>query len=189
MHLTIRNATFEDLPQVARLQSQYHVQTILEADKADGFVTTLFTEDQFKAIIQDEGGLAIALDGETVIGYAMAASWHYWQAWPLFQHMIQDLPSTTFMGDQLNMDNSYQYGPICVDKAYRGTQVFPKLFDFSRAQMAPRYRHLITFINHINPRSYAAHVTKLGLTVIKDFSFNQNQYYMLGYDTQKPIKG
>ncbi|WP_422485927.1 GNAT family acetyltransferase [Gudongella sp. DL1XJH-153] len=184
-----RNATIEDIPQISELQKKYHVLTISEEDKADGFVTTLFTPEKFGELIEKEQGIAIACDGDQVIAYAMAASWEYWSEWPLFQHMIKDLPDTEYLGETLSTGNSYQYGPICIDKEYRSTEVLPRLFDFSREQMSKRFPILITFINHINPRSYKAHVDKLGLDVIKDFQFNNNNYYELGYDTSKPVKG
>lgn len=185
-----RNATLADIPKIAELQSIYHVSTISLEDKPDGFVTTLFTEQQFQDIIEKEQGLAIACDdedGNTIVAYVMAASWEYWSAWPLFQHMIQDLPNTTYMGRTLSTENSYQYGPICIHKKYRGTDVLPSLFEFSRSQMQPRFPILITFINHINPRSFEAHTRKLGLDVIKSFTFNNNQYYELGYDTSREV--
>ncbi len=184
-----RNATLADIPKISELQTVYHVLTINEADKPNGFVTTLFSEEQFKAIIEQEQGLAIACDGDRVVAYVMAASWTYWSAWPLFQHMIQDLPTTQYLGQTLSTQNSYQYGPICIHKDYRGTEVLPNLFEFSRTQMQPKFPILITFINHINPRSFDAHVRKLGLDVIKDFTFNGNQYYELGYDTSKKTQG
>lgn len=184
-----RNATLEDIPAISELQQRYHVSTISEEDKADGFVTTLFTEEQFKELIQIENGLAIACDGDRVIAYAMAASWKYWSAWPLFQHMINDLPDTKYLGQILSTENSYQYGPVCIHKDYRGSEVLLNLFEFSRIQMNKRYPILITFINQINPRSYNAHTKKLGLDVIKTFQFNNNQYYELGYDTWKKTKG
>lgn len=171
------------------LQGKYHVSTIREEDKKDGFVTTLFTGDQFKELIEKENGLAIALDKGKVVGYAMAASWEYWSAWPLFQQMIQDLPNITYLGQVLNTNNSYQYGPICIDKDYRGTKVLSNLYEFSRKQMNKRYPILITFINHINPRSYRAHTKKLGMDLIKNFEFNNNHYYELGYDTSKKTPG
>lgn len=62
-----------------------------------------------------------------------------------------------------------------------------KVFDFSRMQMNKRYPILITFINHINSRSYFAHTKKLGLDVIKSFAFNDNIYYELGYNTSKKV--
>ena len=187
--MNYRNATLADIPKISELQSIYHVSTISEVDKPNGFVTTLFSEGQFREIIERENGLSIACDGDAVVGYAMAASWSYWSAWPLFQHMIKDLPSTKYLDQTLNIENSYQYGPICIHKDYRGTSVLPNLFEFSRTQMQPRFPVLITFINHINPRSYDAHMRKLGLDVIKSFTFNDNHYYELGYDTSKKTHG
>ena len=180
-----RNAKLNDIYGVSQLQKKYHISTILEEDKQDGFVTTLFTEDQFKELIEKENGLAVALDVDKVVGYAMAASWQYWSAWPLFQYMINDLPNTKYLGKVLSVENSYQYGPICIDKRYRGTEVLPNLFEFSRLQMKDKYSILITFINQINGRSYRAHVDKLGLEVIKTFDYNNNHYYELGYDMSK----
>lgn len=184
-----RNATVKDIPAVAELQEKYHVLTISDEDRPDGFVTTLFTEEQFKELIEKENGLAIACDGDKVVGYAMAASWEYWSAWPLFQHMIKDLPSTEYLGQTLTLENSYQYGPIAVHADYRNTDVFPNLFEFSKTQMSKRYPILITFINQANPRSYGAHVKKLGLDIIKSFQFNNNDYYELGFDTSAKTPG
>ncbi|MDD2282246.1 MAG: GNAT family acetyltransferase [Eubacteriales bacterium] len=180
-----RNASIKDIPRITELQQKYHVSTISDEDRPDGFVTTFFTEDQFQELIEKENGLAIACDGEKVVAYVMAASWQYWSAWPLFQHMIKDLPSTEYLGQKLSTENSYQYGPICIHRDYRGTEVLPNLFEFSRTQMEKRFPILITFINQINPRSYRAHTEKLSLDVIKTFEFNNNHYYELGYDTSK----
>ncbi|MPM47977.1 hypothetical protein SDC9_94698 [bioreactor metagenome] len=127
----------------------------------------------------------MACDDNKIVAYAMAGSWNYWSKWPLFQHMIQDLSNTQYMGQALTTQNSYQYGPVCIEKEYRGRSVLTELFDFSRRQMKERYPILITFINHTNSRSYYAHTKKLGLEVIKSFVFNQNNYYELGYDTSK----
>ena len=184
-----RNANINDIYGVSQLQKKYHIYTISEEDKPDGFVTTLFTEEQFKELIEKENGLAIACDNDKVIAYAMAASWDYWSAWPLFQYMINDLPNIEYLGYTLSTENSYQYGPICIDKQYRGTEVLPNLFEFSRLQMKDRYPVLITFINQINGRSYRAHVDKLGLEIIKTFDFNNNHYYELGYDMRKKTPG
>ena len=44
-----RNAELKDIPGVSLLQQKYHVSTISEEDRPDGFVTTLFTEEQFRS--------------------------------------------------------------------------------------------------------------------------------------------
>lgn len=187
--MNYRNATIKDISQVSQLQKKYHISTISEEDKKDGFVTTLFTEELFKELIEKENGLAIACDGDRVVAYAMAASWKYWSRWPLFQKMIVDLPITKYQDIVLSEENSYQYGPVCVDKEYRGTEVLPNIFEFSRRQMNKRFPILITFINQTNHRSFKAHNKKLELEVIKPFDFNDNHYYELGYDTSKKTLG
>lgn len=184
-----RNARLEDIAAVQALQQKYHISTISEEDKPDGFVTTLFSEKLFGELIEQENGLAIACDGDRIVAYAMAASWEYWSRWPLFQQMIEDLPNTEYIGQVLSMENSYQYGPVCIDKEYRGTEVLPNIFEFSRLQMKERFPILITFINQINNRSMNAHNKKLGLDIIKPFDFNNNHYYELGYDTSKKTPG
>jgi hypothetical protein len=180
-----RNATIEDISAITELQKKFHIATIREEDKAGGFVTTSFTEEQFKKIIETENGITIACHDKKIISYVMAASWEYWAEWPIFRHMMNDLQNTEYLGRILSIKNSYQYGPICIDKNYRGTEVLFKVFDFSRIQMNKRFPILITFINHINTRSYYAHTKKLGLDVIKSFKFNNNTYFELGYDTTK----
>lgn len=184
-----RSATLQDIEGIVRLQERYHVSTISQEDRPHGFVTTLFTPEQFASLIEEENGISLALDGEEIVGYAMAASWDYWAPWPLFSQMIRDLPKSEYLGQVLSTENSYQYGPICIHTDYRGSEVLPRLFDFSREQMAGRFPILITFINHINPRSYEAHTRKLGLDVLKNFVFNDNNYYLLAYDTSVKVKG
>ena len=105
----------------------------------------------------------------------------------MFAFMIEHLGELQYLGETLSVDNSYQYGPICIDKSVRGSGVLEKIFDFARENMAKRYPILVTFINKINPRSYEAHTRKLGLEVIKEFSFNNNDYYELVYDTSKKL--
>ena len=53
--------------------------------------------------------------------------------------------------------------------------------------MEKRYAVLVTFINKINHRSYAAHTRKIGLNVIHEFTFNNNEYYELAWDTSKRV--
>ncbi len=183
-----RNATKSDIPKIEELQKRYHISFISEEEKKNGFVTTLFTPEQLTELIEQEDGISLACDGDKVVAYAMAGSWQFWSKWPLFQYMIADLPNTQYLGQTLSTENSYQYGPVCIDMAYRGQGVLQELFAHSARQMNRRYPILITFINHVNPRSYKAHTEKVGLEVIKNFSFNGNNYYELGYDTARALQ-
>ena len=186
MQITI--AQEKDIQDVLALQSKYHVATIEAEDKVNGFVTTLFTHAQLSQLIHTEQGLFIARQHGVLVAYVMSASWYYWSQWPIFAHMMKALPSLSFQGQQLSTENSYQYGPVCIDTSVRGSGVLEKIFDFARAEMAKKYPILITFINKTNTRSFAAHTKKLGLEIIAEFEYNQQHYYELVYDTSKNAK-
>ena len=185
--MTFKIAELSDIDKVLELHYRYQVDSILEEDKKDGFVTTPFTKEQLTDLINKEKGLFIGVENNRVLAYVMAASWHFWSIWPMFQFMVQDLKNLRYLNQQLRVDNSYQYGPICIDKSIRGSGVLEKIFDFSREHMSKRYPILVTFINKVNPRSYEAHTRKLGLEVIQEFEFNNNHYYELVYDTSKKV--
>jgi len=186
--MILKIAELKDIEAILNLHKKYQIDSIKEEDKADGFVTTAFSKEQLADIINQEQGIFIAIEDKEVLGYVMSASWQYWDKWPMFAYMIKDLPNLYYMGEQLSIDNSYQYGPVCIDKSVRGSGLLQKLFNYSLDSMSKRYPILVTFVNKINPRSMNAHKNKLGLEVIQDFEFNNNQYTQLVYDTSKRIK-
>ncbi|WP_024955867.1 GNAT family N-acetyltransferase [Sulfurospirillum arcachonense] len=186
--MKLKIAELSDIESILKLHFKYQVDSIAQEDKKDGFVTTAFTKEQLSSIIEQEQGLFIAIENDEVVGYVMSASWEFWSIWPMFVYMIKDLDSLEYLGQTLSVKNSYQYGPVCIDKKYRGSGLLEELFDFARVEMAKKYPILVTFVNKINPRSYAAHTKKLGLTLIQEFEYNNNSYYELVYDTSKPVK-
>ncbi|MCK5877785.1 MAG: hypothetical protein KAG43_09135 [Candidatus Marithrix sp.] len=185
--MEFREVVLADIDDTLELHYRYQVDSIAEEDKKDGFVTTPFTHKELANLINKEQGLFIAKQNGKVVAYVMAASWEFWSVWPMFAFMIQDLPNLNFLGQTLNTQNSYQYGPVCIDKSVRGTGILEKIFEFAREKMAKKYPILVTFVNKNNPRSYEAHTRKLGLEVIQEFEFNNNYYYELVYDTAKRI--
>ena len=180
-------AQIKDIEKVLELHSKYQIDSIKQEDKKDGFITTAFTKEQMVDLITLEQGLFIAIENEKIVAYVMSASWKFWSRWPMFAFMMEDLPNLEYLGQKLTVQNSYQYGPVCVDKEYRGSGVLEKIFDFARENMAKRFPILVTFINKINSRSYEAHTKKLKLEVIKEFTYNNNNYYELVYDTSKSL--
>ena len=180
-------AQLDDIDEVLELHYRYQINSINEEDKKDGFITTPFTKEELTKLINEEQGLFIVRVEGKIVAYVMCASWHYWSVWPMFVHMMKDLPKLQYLGQTLSVDNSYQYGPVCVDKSVRGSGVLEELFDFAREHMAKKYPILVTFINKINPRSFEAHTRKLKLEVIQEFEFNNNQYHELVYDTSKKL--
>lgn len=181
--MQLKLAELSDIDGVLALHNKFQIDSISEEDKKDGFVTTAFTQDQLSELILGENGLFIAKVDGVVVAYVMAASWHFWSTHPVQAYMISQLHNYKFNGETLTAENSYQYGPICIDTKVRGSGVLEKIFTFALESMAERYRILVTFINKTNPRSLSAHTKKLGLSVLNEFQFNNNSYYWLACST------
>lgn len=184
--MEIRFAVYDDLDGLLLLLQTYHVNSIADADKKDGFVTTNITKEQLRNLIDAEKGVTVAVDGGRVIGFALAGSWDFWKPWPFFMNMMEHLEEFQWGGCTLTTENSYQYGPVCVDKAYRGSGVFERIFVHSLGHMSTYYPYMVTFINQINPRSYAAHTRKAGMKEAGKFDWNGNHYWLLSIPTKSP---
>ena len=183
--MEVLQAGMKDMEGVLRLLRANHADTLGEAERADGFVTTNITPEQMEQLIAKENGVTIAREDGRVLAFAMAAPWEYWAVWPLFTHMIAILPEYSFGGQRLSTENSYQYGPMCVDKSARGTGLFEQVFDASLASMAERFPIMATFVNQANPRSYAAHSRKARMETSGTFDFNGNHYYLMACATKR----
>jgi len=177
--MKLKIATLNDISATLELHSKYQIDTIKQEDKKDGFVTTAFTKDELTKLIKQEKGLFIATKNKKVVAYVMSASWEFWNEWEMFKYMKNNLNNKSYKGIKIDAINSYQYGPICIDKELRGTNLLPEIFNFAKCNMAKRFDILITFVNKINPRSFNAHHKKLGLDILSEFEYNNNFYWEL----------
>ena len=119
---------------------------------------------------------------DVIAGYAYAADWNYFSQWSIFPYMVSRFPQLQFDDYQITTDNTFQYGPVCIDITLRGKGIFPQLFAIMRSSLANRFPIGLTFINQINKRSLAAY-QKLDLAIIDEFKFNDNEYYTLAFFT------
>ena len=182
--LEIGQATLQEREGVMALLRANHADNLGEAERRDGFVTTNMTPEQMTALIAEENGVTVARDGAGVAAFALAAPWGFWSQWPFFRNMIRILGNYRFGGVTLTEENSYQYGPVCVDRDYRGRGVFERVFAASLRTMEDRYPIMVTFVNQANPRSYAAHSRKAGMATPGTFDYNGSHYYLMACSTQ-----
>lgn len=185
-NIELEVAKLIDIEGVLALQKLYLVSNLSEEEKKSGFVTTPFSVEQLTYVITNEG-LYVAKDEKKIIAYIFAESWDFFSQYPIFEYMISLFPTLTFLDFEINSITSFQYGPICIDKKYRGKGLINVLFEFMRIHIVKRYPLSLTFINKNNVPSYKAHTEKLKWTVIGDFQFNENNYYILGYDMKMPV--
>jgi hypothetical protein len=188
-NLVIRHATVADMPGIRALLKKYHRDTISDEDRPGGFVTTAITDEQLTDLIEKENGVMIivrpqaAPSPDEVLAFCFAAPWEFWKSWPLFAYMIEIMPEYEFEGKKIVVEETYQYGPICVDTSIRGTGAFADLFYASLTDFKDRFPVMITFVNSINGRSENAHNNKAHMQTIGTFDFNDNHYLMMAIRT------
>jgi hypothetical protein len=178
----IRTAIESDFDGILDLQVRNLYANLAPTELAGGFVTTPFTPDLLRQLLI-QTGIFVAEDKDDLLGYLLAGDWEFFSQWEIFKLMISRLPQLKFQNRKITVDNSFQYGPICIDRSIRGSEVFPQLFNLMRASFAPKFPIGVTFINKINERSFAAHTRKLKLEIIDQFEFNGNSFYTLAFLT------
>lgn len=178
-----REAIESDINGILALHSLNLYPNLSEIDRAAGFVTTVLTAAHIQSLL-DQTGVFVVEEEAVVAGYALAGSWDFFAQWPIFPYMVSRFPLLKFQGSPITVDNSFQYGPVCIDRTLRGSNALPLLFATMRSSWANRYPIGVTFINQRNPRSLAAHTRKLNLEVIDDFNFNGSSFYGLAFSTK-----
>ena len=176
-----RLATESDINGILKLQALNLYANLPKSELSQGFVTTPITDSQVKDAIALRGVFVLENDA-AIAGYVFAANWDYFSQWEIFPYMVSRFPQLQFKGQIVTTDNSFQYGPVCIAKALRGSDALPQLFETMRCNMASRFPFGITFINKLNQRSHFAH-KKLNFQIVDEFEFNHNSYYTLAFFT------
>lgn len=177
----------KDIPGLLALQEKYLYRNLDVEQRKKGFVTTPFTVAQIEEIILQNGVFVAENENNTIIAYAFAGSWTYFEQWEIFNVMVARFPELAFKGNQITTANSFQYGPVCIDEQYRSKGLLNQLFEEMRIEFVKKYPISITFINKINVISEKAHTKKLGWEIIDTFEFNGNTYIGLAFDMKNSV--
>ena len=179
--MLIRSGRHSDIEGILALQEKNLYANLLELERIHGFVTTLTTA-QIEDLLKRKG-VFVAKEAGEIRGYAYAGSWDFFAQWAIFPFMVSRLATLKFRGKPIIVEDTFQYGPVCLDQRFRGTGLFPSLFEKMRREFSAQFPVGITFINRLNQRSFEAHTRKLGLEVIDEFEFGDKSYYGLAFDT------
>jgi hypothetical protein len=181
-----RKADPGDMAGVLCLQEKNLYDRLSAEQREKGFVTTPFSAQQLSDLINLDGLFILEVTGK-ICGYTMAAGWDYFSQWPIFPLMLNRLTGRVWNHCRIGKDNTFEYGPICIDASLRGTNAFPVLFECMRNCFESQFPVGITFINQVNERSVQAHTRKLGMTIIDEFEFNDRHYFGLAFDTKLSV--
>jgi len=185
--LKTRIGNTNDINGILSLQERNLYSNLTEIERKSGFVTTPFTASQIQEIIKQNGIFIAENKNKEIISYAFAGSWEYFEQWEIFNFMVSRFPKLSFNGKAITSKNSFQYGPICIDKNYRGNGLLNLIFEEMRIEFLKKYLISITFINKANAISEKAHTKKLGWKIIDEFEFNNNIYIGLAFDMNQSV--
>src|SRR5690554_6427040 len=105
-----------DINGVLALQERNLYSNLSEKERENGFVTTPFTTSQIEEVIKENGLFVAENESNVIVAYVFAGSWSYFEQWEIFNFMVSRFPSWSFNGNAITTTNSFQYGPVCIDK-------------------------------------------------------------------------
>ena len=151
----------QDFPKMVQLHHQNLLTNLTPSEQASGFLSASFSEEQFQAMDRDLC-VAVCADSDKVCGYACAASIQYNQSIPLVAAMIARFPEIVYQGRPFSSYHPFIYGPVCIDRAYRGQGILSRLVEALLNFLPQDFDLLTSFISKDNQRSIHAH-QKLGI--------------------------
>jgi len=166
-----RRALLHDYPAILRLNSANFITNLSENERADGFLSAVFTLEQTAAMAEDLGTTVIIVDG-VLAGFLCAFRNDFDHGSPVVAKMIESYDRMRFEGKLLSNYNTYAYGPVCIDRAYRRQGLLRGLYEAQKKELAGQFEVGVALIARSNPHSMQAHVAGLGMTEVGDFEVN-----------------
>ena len=172
----------KDLTDISRLQQENLARNVSDKEKRQqGFVSVETSPKLLKEIAGQEG-ITVARVGEKVVGYLMPMSVEHGKQIPLLDPFLERFKSIQFEGKSLD---EYRYcilAQVCIDKNYRAKGMLEKLYQELEARLADEYDLGVSEIGANNPRSLHAHLDKVGLKVVEQYSAEGKDWYIVILD-------
>ncbi|HWO43135.1 MAG TPA: N-acetyltransferase [Candidatus Eisenbacteria bacterium] len=175
-----RRAEPGDFPAILRLQSANHIRNLGPDDRRFGFLSAEFSPAQISAIAADLG-ITVGVTGETVAGFLCAFRREFEHGSPVIAAMSAAYDRVRFDGRPLASFNSYIYGPVCIDREFRGRGLLRGLYDAQLRALAGRFEIGVAFVSRDNPHSLNAHVLGLGMFEAGEFELGGKSYVILAF--------
>jgi AmpD protein len=115
----IRRAVLADYPGILQLQAANYLGILTAAERSSGFLSAQFTPEQVAAMAADLG-IIVASDDDRIVGYLCAHRADLAPVPPLIEAMFACAWTVVYRGNALAGARVFTYGPVCIDRAYRG---------------------------------------------------------------------
>lgn len=159
MPITFTTASTDDhIHQILVLQKENLRGTKSSDTEADqGFVTVTHDYNLLKNM-NDACPHIIALDGDEVVGYALAMVKDFKYKVPILTPMFDLLDGLEYEGKRIGDFTYLVMGQVCVAENYRGKGIFQGLYQKYFETYKGPYDYIITEIAARNTRSMRAHI-------------------------------
>lgn len=181
--MIIRPAQSADFPAILALQAQNVPEHLSVEQRRQGFIVSKMDEAQLARINAALGILVAEAEGE-LAGFICLTQANVQPRPEVVDAMLAVLESQRFNGRPINQLRYFLYGPVCLDRRWRGKGVLKQLFAAVKAHTRASYDLGILFIDDANPHSLAAHQQGLGMTTVTTFSCRDKRYYLLAFATR-----
>jgi hypothetical protein len=178
--MIFRRLAPRDLPNLLELQEANLFGNLPTEQHKDGFLSARFAAEQF-AQMNREAAVVVADDDGRIVGYACSAGVDFSRQFPILDTMIATFGRLTYLGTTLIDARVCIYGPVCVDRAWRGRGVLRGLIAGLKAQLAGQFDVAAAFISKANSGSLAAHVNELGMIILGDYVFDAGRYWIVAF--------
>lgn len=178
--MIFRRLAPRDLPSLLELQESNLFENLPMEQHKDGFLSARFAVEQF-AQMNREAAVVVAEDDGRIVGYACSAGVDFSRQFPILDAMITTFGRLTYLGTTLIDARVCIYGPVCVDRSFRGRGVLRGLISGLKAELAGQFDVAAAFISKVNSRSLGAHVDGLGMTVLGDYAFEAGRYWIVAF--------
>lgn len=175
--------TEDELEQIVQLSKQNKKENISTAERNEqGFISWDYSLELLKQMHELHPNI-IAKDGDRVVGYAMVALKDARHFHPELEQMISFVDEVFYNGKALRNYKYYVMGQVCIDKEYRGKNVFAMLYQKHKELFQDSYDFVETEISTSNHRSMRAH-EKVGFKTIHTYRDVKDEWNVVVWNWQ-----
>ena len=146
---------------------------------SEGFLSTAYTLEQFQGM-NDSMAVVVCVENGQVLGYFCLSQVGFFQSLPhpFPKKMIEHCAEVIYQDRPLSQYSYFIANPICIEKEYRGQDLYFNLCKKSCEYIPKTYDFGIAFISKKNHRSLGAG-KKISLETIGEFTVQEEDFWLL----------
>jgi hypothetical protein len=180
MAIEVRRAEESEFSAVATLLNSYSLENLSADERESGFVQGSFKADKVAWFAQSLAVL-VAVDQGAVVGALCACNLKDGVSSGPLSALIPRLDDWRLNGEAIDAGECLGYGPVCIDRKYRGQHLLKQLYQALMQLADGSLLYGVAFVDQENPKSLAAHVDGLGMSVLGNYRYDDRTLTAIGF--------